>query len=285
MLLRVVFKFLILTEDFVRSMSFGTEGRLECVLFSDQQFKDILRFCTSEKNFSIINIDTTFNLGRFYVTYLTYRNISLYLKDADKHPVFIGPVLLHLRRDKISYLSLANELKKYATSKNIDLSSVKCIVTDDDRGLRSAMKTVFKKASFMLCCNHLRKDFIKILNRYSVDHEDQNEILAGIFGNKNERQASLIGSENKKEFEHRAKTILKNLKEHEHSIWKLDLSDWFKKHMLLKIYNSFWEIVKANKSIVNDYYTTNDIEGKNKNRCKLFLILFIQKEQIINSKS
>lgn len=242
-------------------MSFGTENRLECVLFNDQQFKDILRFGTSEQNFSIINIDTTFNLGKFYVTYMTYKNISLYLKDVDKHPVFIGPVLIHLKRDKMSYITFANELKKYAISKKVDLNLVKCIVTDDDPGLRSAMRTVFKNASFMLCCNHLKKDFKKILNRFEVDDEDQDEILASMFGKKKERQDSLIGSENKKEFEKRAKDILKTLKQYKHPFRKMDLSSWFKEYMLGKIYNNFWKIMKANKSIVNNYYTTNDIEG------------------------
>lgn len=68
-------------------------------------------------NFSILNIDTTFNLGRFYVTLITYKNISLNTRGQDMFPTFIGPVMVHLNRTFETYLRFAQELKSFELSR------------------------------------------------------------------------------------------------------------------------------------------------------------------------
>ena len=53
----------------------------------------MLNFCTVEEKFSILSFDTTFNLGKFYVSFVTYRNLTLLNKDKHQNPVFVGPLL------------------------------------------------------------------------------------------------------------------------------------------------------------------------------------------------
>ncbi|CAF1145133.1 unnamed protein product, partial [Brachionus calyciflorus] len=190
-------------SDFVRHIDFGY-NRLECVLFTEQQYNDLIRFCTSYRNFSIVNIDTTFNLGQYYVTYLTYRNISLKIQATETHPVFIGPILIHLHRDKEAYLSFAMQLQKFDILNKNRLNDITCFITDDDAAIRSAFKTVFKNSEFMLCCNHLRKDFLKIMNQFKVPEESKNEIIFKMFGSQNNRTESLIGSKDKQDFEEKS---------------------------------------------------------------------------------
>ena len=60
------------------------------VVTTDQQLFDIERFCTAESA-SVLSVDTTFNLGPFYVT---YHNL-LVKTDRDNHPIILGPVLIH----------------------------------------------------------------------------------------------------------------------------------------------------------------------------------------------
>ncbi|CAF0949293.1 unnamed protein product [Brachionus calyciflorus] len=97
--------------DFVRHIDFGY-NRLECVLFTEQQYNDLIRFCTSYRNFSIVNIDTTFNLGHYYVTYLTYRNISLKVQATETHPIYNS-----FAKIKWSLNSLVND---YYTTNDIE---------------------------------------------------------------------------------------------------------------------------------------------------------------------
>lgn len=40
-------------------------------------------------------------------------NLSLYKATNDSHPVFIGPIMVHLHQDKQAYLTFVMELKKY----------------------------------------------------------------------------------------------------------------------------------------------------------------------------
>ena len=58
------------------------------VCFSDQQIIDLVRFCVNGN--SIVNIDTTFKLGDFYVTLMVFRNLCLWNNRTKQHPLYLG---------------------------------------------------------------------------------------------------------------------------------------------------------------------------------------------------
>lgn len=62
-------------DQFVRNVTFDGNGMISVAL-SEQQIRDLIRFCAIGD--SIMNVDTTFDLGEFYVTPITYRNLSLH---------------------------------------------------------------------------------------------------------------------------------------------------------------------------------------------------------------
>ena len=66
------------------------------VLATDQQIKDMERFTCGDKA-APISVDATFNLGKFYVTPITYRNPFL-LNDDDNSACFCGPISIHYRK-------------------------------------------------------------------------------------------------------------------------------------------------------------------------------------------
>lgn len=168
----------------------------------------MIRFGTNSECFSILNIDTTFDLGKFYVTIITYRNLSLCLKDEPEvHPVFIGPVLIHQKRDKLTYIHLANSLKQYDIVNLYKLDRIIAFITDDDAAIHEAFKAVFPDSDYMLCRNHLLKDICRKLNEFRVDESDKNEINKKVFGGQSDRTSSLIGSCSIEEFEDRANVI------------------------------------------------------------------------------
>lgn len=80
-------------EGFVRDVNFSKS--IMTVLATDQQVQDLKRFCAdpSAKEFSVLGIDPTFNLGEFCEP---YEHKLLETHRTGKHPVFIGPIMVHL---------------------------------------------------------------------------------------------------------------------------------------------------------------------------------------------
>lgn len=58
---------------------------MKCVAFTNQQITDIIRFCAIGD--ALMNIDTTFKLGYFYVSVIAYKNLSLINPRTNTHPV------------------------------------------------------------------------------------------------------------------------------------------------------------------------------------------------------
>ena len=70
------------------------------VIGLEQQLTDIERFCApwDQTCGCVLGIDPTFNLGDFYVMPTTYEHMLLQNKITGKHPVFIGPLMIHQNR-------------------------------------------------------------------------------------------------------------------------------------------------------------------------------------------
>ena len=66
-----------------------------CVLSTEWQLDDMVRFLTSNHDFGILTVDTTYNLGDFYVTPITYPHLMLQDVKTGKAPLLLGPVLVH----------------------------------------------------------------------------------------------------------------------------------------------------------------------------------------------
>jgi hypothetical protein len=186
--------------------------------------------------------------------------MSLIDNETGQHPVFMGPSMIHLKKDFETYLKFAKEIKAFDLT-NLNQLDFKIIVTDDDVALHKAFKTVFPKSKFMLCLNHLRKDISKKLNQYRVPEEKKSEIINLIFGSDKNRDTSLIGSKNTTEYEARMNYLLDECN-HKHPFLKHSFEEYIKDHKIKKIYNNFCKIKWRFESIVTDYITTNDIEGK-----------------------
>lgn len=69
-----------------------------------------MRFLTNEKLFGIFTADTTYNLGEFYVTPMTYKHLMLADVITQKHPTMAGPMLVHQRKNFSSFNYFANTL-------------------------------------------------------------------------------------------------------------------------------------------------------------------------------
>ena len=85
-----------------------------------------------------LGIDTTFNLGHFFVTPTTFRNTALENRRTKKTPVFCGPTMIHYRNDSQSY----EELLEYLRRELRDSSNL-VIGSDGAPGIKSTVEAVF----------------------------------------------------------------------------------------------------------------------------------------------
>ena len=80
------------------------------VLGFDWQMKDIAKFCTNPKHFSVFQVDPTFDLGTFSVTATQYEHLVLVNRQSGKHPVMVGPLLVHQKKERLSFKLLVDFL-------------------------------------------------------------------------------------------------------------------------------------------------------------------------------
>ena len=138
-----------------------------CLTF-DWTLHDLAQFCTNPKNFSILGVDPTFDLGDFDVTVTTYRHLMLELKGSShpKHPVFLGPLFVHVRKNFEAYHFFASTL----VSKCPELRCIQCFGTDGEEVLSKALSTVFRSAEHIHCFLHFRG--IGLVDAESIDELD-----------------------------------------------------------------------------------------------------------------
>ena len=120
-------------ELFVQDVKAAPEPQY--VLFYDWQVDDLIRFCTNNQRFSVLTVDTTFNLGDFYVTPITYQHLMLEDVHTGKHPIMVGPMLVHQRMQ----FSTFNYFFSTLIGHNKSLRHVLAFGTDGDKKLTEAL--------------------------------------------------------------------------------------------------------------------------------------------------
>eukprot|EP00112_Aurelia_sp_Birch-Aquarium-sp1_P010637 Seg2265.2 transcript_id=Seg2265.2/GoldUCD/mRNA.D3Y31 product="hypothetical protein" protein_id=Seg2265.2/GoldUCD/D3Y31 len=160
---------------FVRNVGCAPEKTV--FLANDRQLKDIEKFCTNNNAFSVLGVDPTYNIGHFYVSVSTYRHLMLLTSD-NVHPVMIGPVLLHFKKDFDSYFQLPSNMLRY----NKRLADVQCVGTDGEVNVSDALKSVFTKANHLLCDIHFRDNVEKKMTELGIAGREKKEMLLDIFG-------------------------------------------------------------------------------------------------------
>ena len=69
-----------------------------CVLSTDDQLQNLVRFCTNPGSACILGIDPTFNMGKFYVTMTTFTYTHVIRKTTNISPTMFGPIFVHTEK-------------------------------------------------------------------------------------------------------------------------------------------------------------------------------------------
>ena len=164
------------TKDvFVREVRCAPEFTV--FLASNRQLKEIEKYCTNAKNFSILGIDTTFNIGAFYVTVTTYRNPMLVSKNGNE-PVMIGPILIHQKKNFESYFKLSSSNLQLCP----EMKNLRAFGTDGDQNLSDAFEVCFTAARHLLCDIHMQDNIERKLKDLGITKDKAREYIGDIFG-------------------------------------------------------------------------------------------------------
>ena len=101
-------------------------------LSDDHQLLDLERFCTNPSKPGILSVDTTYNCGEFYVTPTTCQHQLLLSKRTGKHPVLLGPTLIHKHRVQEAFSYLASSMTTCVCESSMTLVCVRACLCFND---------------------------------------------------------------------------------------------------------------------------------------------------------
>ena len=164
------------SNAFVRDVKAAPEPM--AVVFFDWQLNDLERFCTNNHSFSVLSVDTTFNLGDFFVTPTTYRHLMLEDAQSGKHPAIISPVLVH---QQLKFSSI-NYFFSTLVSANKQLHHVLAVGSDGDEAFIQALSHNFPFAQQLRCFYHFEKNIREKLRSLATPSKIIDEFIHDIFG-------------------------------------------------------------------------------------------------------
>ncbi|XP_055329584.1 uncharacterized protein LOC129582171 [Paramacrobiotus metropolitanus] len=156
---------------FVREVVIAPD--LIVMLALDTQLDDLVRFAPAAG----MSVDTTFNVGEYYVTTVVTRHLMLRNRTTRVSPVIIGVTFIHKRKTGEAYQRMAAMLLNVRPQ----LTKAKFLGTDGDKALYGAFQTIFPTVPHILCIIHA----IDNISRKAEDFKMSNvkdQVLALVFG-------------------------------------------------------------------------------------------------------
>lgn len=150
----------------------------QSVLSFDWQIEDMVRFLTKNDSFGILTVDTTFNLGDFYVTLTSYPHMMLQDVRNTCHLTMIGPALVHQQKDFASFNYFISTL----ISHDKRLQNLLSFGTDGDKAIISALSHNFSCAVQLRCFLHFKRNMQEKLHSYGISKTVSAEFVADVFG-------------------------------------------------------------------------------------------------------
>ena len=150
-----------------------THPDLLCICCHKEVMEEFDRVLTLESvSPQLLSYDTTFNLGDFYVSVLTFRH-TLFVEC----PVVPAAFLIHERK----FHEYHETFFKQCTLLVPTLQKTrKPIVTDDEKGIVASIQKVLPNLKWLRCWNHLLRDVRRWLQKRDAPSEDVDVYISGL---------------------------------------------------------------------------------------------------------
>ena len=254
-------------DKFVRVVTASPEPM--CLLATDQQLNDLVRFATNPNKFCVLSIDPTFSLGDFSVTCIAYRYLLVTDARTGESPIMLGPMLVHQRKQYATYHFFASALVGITPK----LANILAFGTDGEEAVVKAFKQQFPFAIHLRCFRHMKQD---IQRKLSVDMgfppDSVTTIIAHIFGRKDGPTffEGLVDANSEDEFDDKLRSLESNWAKFEDSRakksdGKITFHAWFCKYHSEEIKSTMIRSIceAAGLSDPPSEFCTNDSEAIN----------------------
>lgn len=251
-------------DPFVRLVTSAPEPM--SILCTNRQLQDLVRFCTSpEASYPLCIDPTLINLGDFSVTVCSYQHLLLQhaAGKTKKTPVFLGPMLVHRRKDFSSYHFLSSSLLSLEPSL-IDLRS---FGTDGEVALFKAFSLQFQKATHLHCFLHFRDNCMMKLWELGVKNDVAIGVIQDIFGSPLQSVPGIVNV-------HSQEDVYVKLSElrGKCNLVAPGFHEWFLKYKAEDLVASMTQSVRESAGLKNppEPFYTNDMESINRLiKCKV----------------
>lgn len=149
------------------------------VVYEDRQINNLVRFCTSSVQNTLLSVDPTFDCGKFAVTPVTIHHLMLNSRKTGKHTIILRPVMIHHRKMYQTYHTLASRI----LAANPKLKGIKAIITDGEEPLQNSFNYVFWRAQPLRDFRHFRQNMDSALKDMGISaKKDRDTFLNDVFG-------------------------------------------------------------------------------------------------------
>lgn len=253
-------------KGFIRDYKLAPFG---IVVASEKQLHDIVRFCMNPEKISILGVDSTFNIGKFDVTHTTYGHLLLETRKTDtgshKLPLFIGPALIHAKKDEYTYQYFFSTL----VALEEQIKHVLFFGTDGEQALINAATKNFEYATGLHCFLHAMDNIRQYLRGNGLQSIEK-DITADIFGkHEGQRyQMGLVDAIDDEDFDQKLESFIDKWATREISVTNSEAKpifpDWFKKNYADVVKKSMLASTRRCAGLGGEptpWYTNNDPES------------------------
>ena len=182
-------------KQYIRNLQWTPEPRM--VFLTENVLQDVVDSCTNPEMFTPFTIDTTLNVGSFYVTTRTYKHLKLIDHRTGKHPSLPGPALFHRRQDTGLFLYFAQTLQEV----NNRIADILAIGSDCFKGYSNGFASVCPVARVIVCKKHAEDDIDQKLTSLDINGKARDNFMRDIFGRESSKEKGLIDSLSEEEFD------------------------------------------------------------------------------------
>ena len=115
------------------------------------QLDDVVKMCYDSDN--ALCIDLTFNLCSSWVTNCCCNNDCL-RTNVGKHPIFLGPAIIHFEKDVFLFSRFASEILTHQPA----INNLKTIGTDLEKAICNSFLSQVKDLKLLLRVSHLQQN-------------------------------------------------------------------------------------------------------------------------------
>ena len=226
------------------------------VLAFDWQMKDIDKFCTNPRHFSVFQVDPTFDLGHFSVTATQYEHQLLVNRQSGKHPVMVGPLLVHQKKEKLSFKLLVD----FLVDQEPRLKNLRALGTDGETAISFAFKERCVFLLVLFCAIRLRRNVTDKMVALGIEESQRGEICADIFDVQvgSQLQEGIIDAEDEEEFRVRL-AQLQEVWETRSGVKGREFHLWFQRYKADVILRHVLKPVRQKAGFVDKHFTTNRV--------------------------